>query len=102
MAPLHTWSFRDVLAYALGWAVPMLVMYFGAPALQEYLERRGVDVGDAWRFQWWLGIVPYPVPFTTRAGLAIALILVPPIAFVFVWWIARRRAPKLFFTPRSR
>lgn len=93
-------SFGDVLAYALGWAAPMLVMYFAAPALQEYLERRGVDVGDAWRFQWWLGIVPYPVPSTTRAALAIALMLVPPVAFVFLWWVARRRASKFYISPR--
>ena len=94
MPPLHMLPPRLVLAYALGAMAPMLVMWFLAPALQAWLVRRGVDVGDAWTFEWWLGIVPYPVPFTARAALGLAIMIVPPVAFVFAWWLARRRAAR--------
>lgn len=94
MPSLHTMPPRLVLTYVIGYMAPMVVMWFAAPALQAYLTRRGVDVGDAWTFDWWLGIIPYPVPFTVRAALALAFVIVPPIAFVFLWWRARRRAAK--------
>ena len=95
MTPLHTMPLRLVIAYAIGCMAPMGVMWFLAPAIQAYLARRGVDVGDAWTFEWWLGIIPYPVPFTARAALGLAVMVIPSVAFVFVWWLARRRAAKL-------
>ena len=94
MTPLHRMPLRLVLAYAIGGMTPMVVMWFVAPAIQAYLARRGVAVGDAWVFEWWLGIIPYPVPFTARAALGLAIMIVPSVAFVFVWWLARRRAAR--------
>lgn len=89
MPPLHAMPVRLVLTYAIAYMAPMGIMWFLAPALQRYLAGRGAEVGSAWTFEWWLGLVPYPVPFTARAGLGLAIVVVPPIAFVFVWWRAR-------------
>ena len=93
---------RLVLAYAIGFMAPMVFMWFFAPALQAYLSRRGVDPGNAWTFDWWLGIVPYPVPFTARAALGLAIMVGPSAMFVFVWWLARRRAAKRSLNPGTR
>lgn len=100
MPPLHTMPFRPVLAYALGFMAPMAIMWFIAPAIQEYVARRGGDVGDAWTFEWWFGIIPHPVPFTARAALGLAVMVVPPAAFLFLWWLARRRAAKVSLDAR--
>lgn len=94
MRPLHTLPARLVLTYAAGYMAPMATMWFLAPALQGLLERRGVDIGNAWHFEWWLGLVPYPVPFTARAGVGVALVVVPPIAFILACWQARRRVSR--------
>ena len=90
--PLHTMPFRLVLAYGLGCMAPMVVMWFVAPGIQAFLSRRGVDVGDAWTFEWWLGVIPYPVPFTARAALGLAIMVIPSLIFMLAWWLARRRA----------
>jgi len=95
MPSLQTMPLRLVLSYALAYMAPMVVMWFAAPAIQVYVAGRGVDVGDAWAFNWWLGIIPYPVPFTARAALGLAIVIVPSVAFVFLWWRARRRAANL-------
>ena len=91
---LQAMPFRQVLAYALGGMAPMAAMWFVAPALQAYLVRRGVDIGDAWTFKWWIGIIPYPVPFNGRAALGVVIMFLPSVTFVFIWWLAQRRQPR--------
>lgn len=92
MPPLHTIPARLVVTCVIGYMAPMVAMWFLAPTIQASVARHGLSPGNTRTVEWWLGFIPYPVPFTARAALGLAIVIVPPLVFVLLWRRARRRA----------
>ncbi|HEX9565825.1 MAG TPA: hypothetical protein VF981_17730 [Gemmatimonadaceae bacterium] len=85
-------SSRLVLALALGYAAPMATMWFVAPFVPFIADALGLSDRGGRAFRW-IGIIPLPDPFTWRAWIGLALIIVPPVLFGVTWLILRRSSP---------
>jgi hypothetical protein len=94
MNSLRDLSGRMVVALALGYMSPMIVIWFLAPVIGWIAVSLGAPPDGGRGYPLLGGVIPYPSPFTWREALGVALVVVPPAAFVLMWKWSRRRVPK--------
>jgi hypothetical protein len=81
-----------VVALALGYMGPMIVIWFLAPVIDFIAVSLGAPSGGGYPL--FGGVIPYPSPFTGREALGVAIVVVPPAVFVLLWMWSRKRGPK--------
>ena len=84
---------RMVVALALGYMAPTLVIWFLAPAIGWIAVSLGAPSAGGRGYPLFGGAIPYPSPFTWREALGVAIVVVPPAAFALLWTWSRRRVP---------
>jgi hypothetical protein len=92
MNSLRDLSGRMVVALALGYMSPMIIIWFLAPVIDWIAVSLGAPSGGGYPL--FGGVLPYPSPFTWREALGAALVVVPPGVFVLLWMWSRKRDPK--------
>jgi hypothetical protein len=94
MNSLRHLSGRMVMALALGYMAPMIVLWFLAPAIGWIAVSLGAPSGGGRGYPLFGGVIPYPSPFTWREAVGVALVGVPPAAFALIWMWSRKRMPR--------
>jgi len=77
---------RGAISIALGCLAPFIVTWFLAATIEKFAGPPAGREGT-WLWAWF---IPYPHPFTWRAGLAVTIMGGLPLGFLTVWGLARR------------